>query len=81
MLPLLQLATALANATIVSTHGPWSRAIGYRFMDAADEDAWLKVVEWINQFDGLIDQNNPKDLQLFVSDDSAPDVMEARDEP
>jgi hypothetical protein len=29
MRPLLQLATALANATLASAHGPWSRAIGY----------------------------------------------------
>jgi hypothetical protein len=27
MLPHLQLATALVNATLVSAHGPWSRAI------------------------------------------------------
>jgi RES domain-containing protein len=32
MLPLLQLATALVNATLVSAHGPWSRAIGYRYL-------------------------------------------------
>ena len=32
MLPLLQLAAALANATLVSAHGPWSRAIGYRHL-------------------------------------------------
>lgn len=32
MLPLLQLATALVNATLVSAHGPWSRAVGYRYL-------------------------------------------------
>ncbi len=32
MLPLLQLAATLANATLVSEHGPWSRAIGYRYL-------------------------------------------------
>jgi hypothetical protein len=32
MLPLRQLATALANTTLVSAHGPWSRAIGYRYL-------------------------------------------------
>jgi RES domain-containing protein len=32
MLPLLQLAAVLANASLVSAHGPWSRAIGYRYL-------------------------------------------------
>jgi RES domain-containing protein len=32
MRPLVQLATALANATLASAHGPWSRAIGYRYL-------------------------------------------------
>jgi RES domain-containing protein len=32
MWPLLQLATALANAKLASAHGPWSRAIGYRYL-------------------------------------------------
>jgi hypothetical protein len=32
MLPLLQLATALATVKLVSSHGPWSRAIGYRYL-------------------------------------------------
>jgi RES domain-containing protein len=32
MLPLLQLTAALANATLASAHGPWSRAIGYRYL-------------------------------------------------
>ena len=29
MLPLRQLAAALANVQLTSAHGPWSRAIGY----------------------------------------------------
>ena len=32
MLPHLQLAAALANATLVSEHGPWARAIGHRHL-------------------------------------------------
>jgi RES domain-containing protein len=32
MLPPLQLAAALANARLISAHGPWSRAIGYRYL-------------------------------------------------
>lgn len=32
MLPLLQLAAALHRAVLVSAHGPWSRAIGYRHL-------------------------------------------------
>src|SRR5438046_3152769 len=32
MLPIRQLAAALANVTLVSAHGPWSRAIGYRHL-------------------------------------------------
>ena len=32
MLPLLQLAAALQSAALVSAHGPWSRAIGYRHL-------------------------------------------------
>ncbi len=32
MLPLLQLAAALNRAALVSGHGPWSRAIGYRHL-------------------------------------------------
>jgi hypothetical protein len=32
MLPRLQLATALNHASLVSAHGPWSRAIGYRHL-------------------------------------------------
>ncbi|MBX3744926.1 MAG: RES family NAD+ phosphorylase [Verrucomicrobiae bacterium] len=32
MLPLLQLAAALNCAALVSAHGPWSRAIGYRHL-------------------------------------------------
>ena len=32
MLPPLQLAAALANAPLISAHGPWSRAIGYRYL-------------------------------------------------
>lgn len=32
MLPLLQLAAALQGAALVSAHGPWSRAIGYRHL-------------------------------------------------
>jgi RES domain-containing protein len=32
MLPRLQLTAALNRATLVSTHGPWSRAIGYRHL-------------------------------------------------
>ena len=32
MLPLLQLAAALQTAALVSAHGPWSRAIGYRHL-------------------------------------------------
>ena len=32
MLPLLQLAAALATAKLASAHGPWSRAIGYRYL-------------------------------------------------
>jgi RES domain-containing protein len=32
MLPLLQLAATLATAKLASAHGPWSRAIGYRFL-------------------------------------------------
>ncbi len=32
MLPLFQLAAALQSALLVSAHGPWSRAIGYRHL-------------------------------------------------
>jgi RES domain-containing protein len=32
MLPLLQLATALAAAKLVTAHGPWSRAVEYRHL-------------------------------------------------
>lgn len=32
MLPQLELAAALQSATVVSAHGPWSRAIGYRHL-------------------------------------------------
>ena len=32
MLPLLQLAAALATVKLVSSHGPWSRATGYRYL-------------------------------------------------
>jgi RES domain-containing protein len=32
MLPLPQLAAALDGAALVSAHGPWSRAIGYRHL-------------------------------------------------
>jgi RES domain-containing protein len=32
MLPLLQLAAALVTVKLVSSHGPWSRAIGYRYL-------------------------------------------------
>jgi RES domain-containing protein len=32
MLPLLQLATALAAARLASMHGPWSRAVEYRHL-------------------------------------------------
>lgn len=32
MLPPLQLAAALANAPLISAHGPWSRALGYRYL-------------------------------------------------
>ncbi len=32
MLPLLQLAATLNSAALVSAHGPWSRAIGYRYL-------------------------------------------------
>jgi hypothetical protein len=32
MLPLLQLAAALATVKLASAHGPWSRAIGYRYL-------------------------------------------------
>ena len=32
MLPPLQLAAALKRATLVSAHGPWFRAIGYRHL-------------------------------------------------
>ncbi len=32
MLPILQLAPALATAKLASAHGPWSRAIGYRYL-------------------------------------------------
>ena len=32
MLPLRQLAAALANVQLTSAHGPWSRAIGYRYL-------------------------------------------------
>lgn len=32
MLPARQLATALAKVPLASAHGPWSRAIGYRYL-------------------------------------------------
>lgn len=32
MLPLLQLAAALATVKLASAHGPWSRAIGYHYL-------------------------------------------------
>jgi hypothetical protein len=32
MLPHLQLAAALVTVKLVSSHGPWSRAIGYRYL-------------------------------------------------
>jgi RES domain-containing protein len=32
MFPLRQLAAALANVQLTSAHGPWSRAIGYRYL-------------------------------------------------
>ena len=32
MLPPLQLAAALRNTTLISAHGPWSRAVGYRHL-------------------------------------------------
>jgi RES domain-containing protein len=32
MLPFKQLFTALTNVKLVSAHGPWSRAIGYRYL-------------------------------------------------
>jgi RES domain-containing protein len=32
MLPARQLATALAKVQLTSAHGPWSRAIGYRYL-------------------------------------------------
>jgi RES domain-containing protein len=32
MLPLLDLAAVLQGASLISAHGPWSRAIGYRYL-------------------------------------------------
>jgi hypothetical protein len=32
MLPLPQLTITLATVALISDHGPWSRAIGYRYL-------------------------------------------------
>ena len=32
MLPVRQLTAALAETTLVSEHGPWSRVVGYRYL-------------------------------------------------
>jgi hypothetical protein len=52
---------------------------GYRSIDA-DEGAWPQVLDWITRFDGLLDQNSPEDLRLFVDDYSAPEFMSAPNE-
>ena len=48
---------------------------GWRSMVPGDEDAWLQVFDWINQFDGILDQNSPEELRVFVYDGSNPDCM------
>ena len=49
--------------------------IGYRSIKAGDEDAWVQVFDWIHHVDGLLKENNPEELKLFVADDSTPGCM------
>ena len=52
---------------------------GYRSMEAGDENVWMQIFDWINHVDGLLDQNLPEDVMLFVEDSSEPDCMKTSD--